>query len=183
MQHSTLKCNIHPSFSLSYPSNLSSFICSFPELDQPITRRSPFHAFSLPPSHPPPPPLCSSYLHNLLPLSQFIYSSPLIFHSHFFLHLTTSASLSLSPLPIPQDSLSFSPLLNYGTQTSHKMYMKTVSFLIFNHCTSKHEKSQRNATHEESQQNVATSSLQCEIHNGKCRLVFLRAEIFTADLK
>ena len=55
--------------------------------------------------------------------------------------------------------------------------METLSFLIFPQCTSKHEESQRNAGFILDTTIAARSSLTDEVHNGKCRLVFLRAEI------
>ena len=57
------------------------------------------------------------------------------------------------------------------------MYMEILSFLISTHCTSKHEESQRNAGFILDTTIAARSSLTDEVHNGKCRLVFLRAII------
>ena len=56
-----------------------------------------------------------------------------------------------------------------------EMYL---SFLIFTHCTSKHEESQRNAGFYSRHNNCGKIIFtRREVHNGKCRLVFLRAEI------
>ena len=64
-----------------------------------------------------------------------------------------------------------------GHKFHTKMYMETLSFLIFTHCTSKHEESQRIAAFILDTTIAARSSLPDEVHNGKCPLVFLRAEI------
>ena len=57
------------------------------------------------------------------------------------------------------------------------MYLETLTFLIFTHCTSKHEESQRNAGFYSRHNIAARSSLPDEVHNGKCCVVFLRTEI------